>query len=121
MAVFLGTLGLLLGLLVMLAGAITFVRGLPHGVRLRPGQADPRGNLLYLLNQESLGLGVVLLALDVVLRLAGRPFLVPGLLLLLLPLALRLPRQQPAIWLKRLKEWADRLKDRRRVPESDEQ
>ncbi len=118
MAVFLGTIGLLLGLLVMLAGAITFVRGLPNGVKPRPGQANPRGNLLYLLNQESLGLGVVLLALDVVLRLAGRPFLIPGLLLLLLPLALRLPRRQLAPWLQRAGGWARRLKDQRRVPES---
>jgi hypothetical protein len=88
MTIFLGTLGLLLGLMVMLAGAITFIRGLPDGVRPRPGQANPRGNLSYLVNQQCLGLGVVLLALDVVLRLAGRPFLLPGLVLLAVPFGL---------------------------------
>jgi hypothetical protein len=76
--------------------------------------------LLYLLNQEALGLGVVLLALDVVLRLAGRPFLVPGLLLLLIPLALRLPRRPIAAWRNRLAAWLHRLKERRRAPESDD-
>jgi hypothetical protein len=95
MAIFLGTLGLVLGVMVMLAGAITFVRGLPNGVELRPGRSDPRGNLLYLVNQESLGLGVVLLALDVVLRLANRPFLVPGVLLVLVPVALKFARRSP--------------------------
>lgn len=94
MALFLGALGLLLGLLVMLAGALTFVRGLPDGVQLRPGRADPRGNLIYLLSQESLGLGVVLLALDVVLRLVQRPFLIPGIVLVLVPLALSLLRRR---------------------------
>ena len=88
MAIFLGLLGLALGFLVILAGAITFVRGLPKGVELRPGRTDPRGNIQYLLSQASLGLGVVLLALDVVLRLGTRPFLVPGMLLLLLPIPL---------------------------------
>jgi ABC-type cobalamin transport system permease subunit len=92
MTVFLGALGLLLGLLVMLAGAITFVRGLPAGVELRPGRPDPRGNRIYLLNQESLGGGVVLLALDVVLRLGNRPFLAPGLCLLAIPFFLRAAR-----------------------------
>src|SRR5690348_15810251 len=92
MAVFLGALGLLLGLLVMLAGAITFVRGLPQGVELRPGRPDPRGNLIYLLNQESLGGGVVLLAFDVVLQLGNRPFLAPGLCLLAIPVFLHLAR-----------------------------
>ena len=92
MSVFLGALGLLLGLLVMLAGGITFVRGLPAGVELRPGRPDPRGNRIYLLNQESLGSGVVLLALDVVLRLGDRPFLVPGLCLLAIPAILRFVR-----------------------------
>lgn len=92
MAVFLGTLGLLLGLLVMLAGGITFVRGMPTGVQLRPGRPDPRGNLIYLLNQESLGSGMILLALDVVLRLGNRPFLTPGLCLLAIPVLLRLVR-----------------------------
>lgn len=95
MTVFLGVLGLLLGLLVMLAGAITFVRGLPTGVPLRPGRENPRGNLIYLINQQSLGSGVVLLALDVVLRLGSRPFLAPGLLLLLVPVALALRRRPP--------------------------
>ncbi|HWE61616.1 MAG TPA: hypothetical protein VHB98_07895 [Chloroflexota bacterium] len=95
MAVFLGILGMLLGLMVMLSGAITFVRGLPDGVTLRPGRVNPRGNLIYLLNQQSLGLGVVLLALDVVLRLANRPFLVPGIVLVLVPVALRIVRRHP--------------------------
>jgi hypothetical protein len=90
MAVFLGFLGLLLGLLVMLSGAITFVRGLPEGVELKPGQRDPRGNPHFLLSQESLGLGVVLLALDVVLHLASRPYLIPGILLLLISVADRI-------------------------------
>src|SRR5712692_9819850 len=97
MAVFLGILGLMLGFLVMLAGVITFVRGLPTGVALRPGRADPKGNLLYLLNQMSLGLGVSFLALDVVLRLAKRPFLVPGLLLVVAPMGLWLLKQKPAL------------------------
>ena len=110
MAVFLGALGLLLGLLVMLAGGITYVRGLPKGVQLRPGQSDPRGNPLYLLNQESLGLGVVLLALDVVLRLAGRPFLVPGLLLLAVPVLTRAARIR---LLSRLKELINQRHDQR--------
>jgi hypothetical protein len=88
MAIFLGLLGLLLGLMVMLAGALTYARGLPDGVQLRPGRSDPRGNLMYLLNQEALGLGVVLLALDVVLRLVDRPFLIPGIALVLIPVAL---------------------------------
>jgi hypothetical protein len=95
MAIFLGLLGMLLGLMVMLSGAITFVRGLPDGVRLRPGRSDPRGNLIYLLSQESLGLGVILLALDVVLRLGNRPFLIPGIALVLLPVALRFVRRRP--------------------------
>lgn len=93
MAVFLGLLGMLLGLMVMLSGAITFARGLPDGVQPRPGRSDPRGNLIYLLSQEALGIGVVLLALDVVLRLASRPFLIPGVVLLLVPLALRFVRR----------------------------
>jgi hypothetical protein len=92
MALFLGTLGLLLGLMVMLAGFITFGRGLPTGVELQPGQPDPRGNPLYLLNQEALGLGVVLLALDVVLRLASRPFLVPGVVLLCVPVVIKVAK-----------------------------
>ena len=96
MVVFLGILGMLLGFMVMLSGAITFVRGLPDGVPLRPGRPDPRGSLLYLLNQESLGLGVVLLALDVVLRLSERPFLVPGIVLALMPVALRFVRRSPS-------------------------
>ncbi len=84
MAVFLGFLGLLLGLLVLLSGAITFVRGLPDGVALKPGRSDPQGNIHFLISQESLGLGVVLLALDVVLRLESRPYLLPGILLLII-------------------------------------
>ena len=92
MVVFLGALGLLLGLLVMLAGIITFIRGVPTGVELRPDQADPRGNLLFLLNQEALGAGVALLALDVVLRLSTRPFLFPGLLLLVIPVVIKAGR-----------------------------
>jgi hypothetical protein len=92
MAVFLGVLGLLIGLLVMLAGAITFTRGLPDGVVLRPGRRDPRGNPLYLASQETLGLGVALLALDVVLRRADRPFLVPGILLLVITLVVQVLR-----------------------------
>jgi hypothetical protein len=86
-AVFLGFLGLLIGVLVMLSGAITFVRGLPDGVELKPGQRDPQGNPHFLLSQESLGLGVVLLALDVVMRLDSRPYLVPGILLLIISVA----------------------------------
>jgi fructose-specific phosphotransferase system IIC component len=82
MAVFLGMLGLLLGLLVMLAGAVTYNHGLPEGVELPPGQADPQGNLAHLVGQEALGFGVALLAFDVVFKLAGRPFLYPGILLL---------------------------------------
>ena len=93
MPIFLGSLGVLLGVMVMLAGAITFVRGLPNGVRLRPGREDPRGNWAYLMGQEGLGLGVVLLALDVVLRLSTRPFFVPGIILVLVPVALNAPRQ----------------------------
>ncbi|MDB5074391.1 MAG: hypothetical protein JWO42_570 [Chloroflexi bacterium] len=92
MVVFLGALGLLLGLLVMLAGTITFIRGVPTGVELRPEQADPRGNILFLLNQEALGAGVALLALDVVLKLSSRPFLVPGLVLLGIPVVIKVGR-----------------------------
>lgn len=113
MAVFLGALGLLLGLLVMLAGAITFVRGLPSGVQLQQGQKDPRGNPVYIINQESLGLGVALLALDVVLRLPGRPFLVPGILLLLIPVALHLPRRPISDWVLRARAWLERYMGRR--------
>jgi hypothetical protein len=83
-AVFLGFLGLLLGILVMLSGAITFVRGLPQEVELKPGQSDPQGNPHFLISQETLGLGVVLLALDIVLHLDSRPYLVPGILLLII-------------------------------------
>ena len=113
MASFLGWLGLLIGLLVALAGAITYVRGLPDGVELRPGQDEPRGNLRYLLNQESLGAGVALLALDVALHLGNRPFLVPGLLLLGVVLALWLQRR----WLRaRKREGRPRSdRDRRRL------
>ena len=110
MASFLGWIGLLLGLLVALAGAITFVRGLPDGVELRPGQDEPRGNLRYLLNQESLGAGVALLALDVALRLDNRPFLVPGLLLLGVVAALWLQRR----WHRSRKKSTRRAADRAR-------
>ena len=44
MAFFVGSLGLVLGVLVMLAGIITFLRGLPEGVELQPGQSDPFGD-----------------------------------------------------------------------------
>jgi hypothetical protein len=94
MAIFLGTLGLLLGLMVMLAGVITFIRGLPNGVDLKPGQTDPQGNPTYLVSQEALGLGVVLLALDVVMRLSSRPFLVPGLFFLVITLAVKVIRSR---------------------------
>lgn len=97
MPIFLGSLGLILGFMVMLAGAITFVRGLPAGVELRPGRPDPRGNLQYLISQESLGLGVVFLALDVVLRLGNRPLLLPGVALLLLPVGLTMFRKRPPL------------------------
>ena len=93
MGIFVGSLGLLLGLLVMLSGAITYVRGLPSGVELKPGRADPRGNLIYLVGQECLGGGVVCLALDVVLRLSSRPFFVPGVFLVLVPVGFRLVRR----------------------------
>lgn len=93
MTVFLGSLGMLLGLMVMLAGFITYVRGLPKGVALRPGRADPRGNVIYLISQEALGLGLTLLALDVVLRLASRPFLMPGLAFVLIPVVIAALRQ----------------------------
>jgi hypothetical protein len=94
MALFIGSLGLLLGLLLMLAGAITCVRGLPDGVELRPGQRDPRGDVLCLLSQEALGLGVALLALNVVLRRADRPFLFPAIGLLVLTIATKLVRSR---------------------------
>jgi hypothetical protein len=87
MAVFLGALGLALGVLVALAGASTFLWGLPEGVELAPGRTDPRGDPLYLLSQETLGAGVVLLALNVVLRLGDRPFLIPGGILLVITFA----------------------------------
>lgn len=88
MSMFIGTLGLLLGVLVMLAGASTFARGLPDGVELRPGQSDPQGDVPYLAGQEALGFGVVLLALDVVFGLDSRPFLYPGVLLLVITFVL---------------------------------
>jgi hypothetical protein len=75
----------MLGSLVALAGVITFIRGLPTGVELRPGKTDPKHNLVYLIRQESLGCGVIFLALDVVLTLADRPFLIPGIVLLISP------------------------------------
>jgi hypothetical protein len=96
MAFFLGSLGLVLGVLVMLAGAITFSRGLPDGVELRPDQRDPLGDPLFLLSQQALGAGVVLLALDVVLRLGSRPFLVPGIILLVITVAVRALRSRRA-------------------------
>ena len=94
MAFFVGSLGLVLGVLVMLAGIITFLRGLPEGVELQPGQSDPFGDPLYLLSQESLGLGVGFLALNVVLRLGSRPFLVPGIILLVITLVVKALRSR---------------------------
>jgi len=111
MGVFFGSLGLLLGLLVMLSGAITYVRGLPSGVDLKPGRPDPRGNLIYLASQACLGGGVVFLALDVVLRLGSRPFFVPGVLLVLVPVGLRLARQVPLAYRERGRWAAGRLRD----------
>lgn len=86
---FLGSLGLLLGVLVMVSGVVTFSRGLPEGVELRAGQRDPLGSPLYLLSQESLGGGVALLALNVVLRRGDRPYLFPAIVLLVITLAAR--------------------------------
>lgn len=111
MGVFFGSIGLILGLLVILSGAITYVRGLPSGVDLKPGRADPRGNLVYLASQVCLGGGVVLLALDVVLRLGSRPFLVPGVLLVLMPVGLRLIRLVPRAYWERGRGAAGRVRD----------
>jgi len=114
MGVFFGSLGLLLGLLVILSGAITYVRGLPSGVELKPGRADPRGNLIYLASQACLGGGVVLLALDVVLRLGSRPFFMPGVLLVLVPVGLRLIRLLPRAYRERGRKAAAVVRDRYR-------
>ena len=86
---FLGSLGLVLGVLVMVSGVVTFSRGLPEGVDLRAGQRDPLGSPLYLLSQETLGGGVALLALNVVLRRGDRPYLLPAIVLLVITLATR--------------------------------
>ena len=94
MTMFIASLGLVLGVLVMVAGVITFLRGLPEGVELRPGHRDPFGDPLYLLSQEALGAGVVLLALNVVLRLAGRPYLVPGIVLLVITFLVKIIRSR---------------------------
>lgn len=88
---------MLLGCMVMLAGAITFIRGLPAGVPLRPGRLNPKGNWAYLLSQEALGLGLALLALDVALTLASRPFLTPGIVCVVLSLVPGLRRR----WIER--------------------
>ncbi len=94
MTMFIGSLGLLLGVLVMVAGVITFARGLPEGVELRSGQRDPLGDPLYLLSQESLGGGVALLATNVVLHRADRPFLIPGILLLVIMIGVKILRSR---------------------------
>ena len=88
MTIFLGSLGLLLGFMVCSPGSSTYVRGLPQGVNLRPGRTNPRGNLSYLIGQGTLGIGLMLLAFDVVLRLTGRPFLLPGLVFVLVPVGI---------------------------------